>query len=74
MRWNIVEIDGVAKMVVVLTHSEMSCLVVSMFDELLDRFRINIDDIKIFASVVCFNSALARKGVLPFFKSYNLLQ
>ena len=29
-----VKIDGVAQMVVVLTHKEMSCLVVGMFDDL----------------------------------------
>ena len=29
-----VEIDGVAQMVVVLTHKKMSCLVVGMFDDL----------------------------------------
>ena len=35
-RQNIVKIDGVAQMVVVLTHKEMSCLVVGMFDDLVD--------------------------------------
>ena len=29
-----VKIDGVAQMVVVLTHKEMNCLVVGMFDNL----------------------------------------
>ena len=45
-------------MAVVLTHKEMSCLVVGMFDDLVGRFRINIGDIKIFARAVCFNLTL----------------
>ena len=32
--WNTVKIDGVAQMVVVLTHEEMSHLVVVLFDDL----------------------------------------
>ena len=31
-----VKIDGVAQMVVVLTHKEMSCLVVGIFHDLVD--------------------------------------
>ena len=46
-------------MVVVLTHKEMSCLVVGMFDDLVGPLCINIGDIKIFACAVCFNSAIA---------------
>ena len=44
-------------MVIVLTHKEMSCLVVGMFDDLVASFRINIGDIKISACAVCFDSA-----------------
>ena len=54
------QIDGVAQMVVVLTNQEMSCLVVSMFDDLVGHFRINICDIKIFACGVCFNTLSAK--------------
>ena len=46
-------------MVVVLTHEEMSYLVVGMFDDLVGPIGINIGDIKIFACAVCFTSALA---------------
>ena len=53
-------------MVVVLTHKEMSCLVLGMFDDLVGRFCINIVDIRIFAYAVCFNLALAWKGAVPF--------
>ena len=44
-------------MVVVLTHKEMSCLVIGMFDDLVAIFRINIGDIRISAGAVCFNLA-----------------
>ena len=46
-------------MVVVLTHKETSSLVVGMFDNVVNRFHINIGDIKIFACAVCFNLAIA---------------
>ena len=46
-------------MMVVLTHKEMSYLVVGIFDDLVARFCINICDNKIFDCAVCFNSAIA---------------
>ena len=53
-------------MVVVLTRKEMSCLVIGMLNNFVARFLINIGDIMIFASAICFNLAVALKGALPF--------
>ena len=59
------KIDGVAQMVVVLTTKEMCCLE-ACSTIWWARFRTNIFDIKIFACTVCFNSAIALKGAMPF--------
>ena len=57
-------------MVVVLTHKEMSCLVVRMFDDLVGPLCINIGDIKITACAVCSNLAISMKRCLPFALSH----
>ena len=62
-------------MVVVLTHKEISCLVVEMFDNSVARFRINIGDIKTFLpALFALIRSWHEKGSCLSPKSYNLLQ
>ena len=62
---------------VVLIIKEMSYLVVSVFDDLvclLSHILYNCD-IEVFVCAVCFNSAIACKGIMPFpYVIYNLFQ
>ena len=55
----------------ILTVKEMSHIVVGLIDDLLGLFCIYTCNIKIFGCTVCFNSAIASKG-MSFPKSYNL--
>ena len=53
-------------MVVVLANKEIRNVAVGPFDNSESPLRISICDIKFFAGAVCFNSAIARKGAMPF--------
>ena len=66
--------DDSAQMVVIWTIKETTCLVLDVFDNIVDPFCVYICDMKFFVHPVCFNLAIATKAAMSFHKSHNLFQ